>query len=289
VLVGDCETRDSCAPSLIHERYKIIVHKGAAPEINPSCRFEQPFAPPQAGQQSSPLHGALVSRISQSCAQSQGAPCVVLAQISLPEGDASITNEMIDPSCRPVVYGNELLFELLMCLAQQKQDEGPAPSPKLTTITELSWPHDDSLSINDFVDTKLTVTFSDKVKAKAQWHDAWFIVTVEYPIQLKETQFPALMPGTVCVQRVLAEKIEVTGKTASFAPSKAFFKTFEKTFESIMGGGGDEFPLCRIVLKCNALSDGKERAVDGNFMCGILPSGDGIPGGDFESWFRLRR
>lgn len=252
VLVGDCDARGGCAPSLIRERYRIIVRKGAPPGINPTCGLQNPFAPPPAGQPS-PLHFALVNRISQPCAEPQGDPCVVLAQISLPEGDAAITDGMIDLSFRPIIYGNELLFELLLCLAQQVPDgePEPEPEPELTTITGLSWSHNESLFFEEFMSEGLTVTFSNEVMTSAQRGDAWFIVTVEYSVRDMEAQPPALLPGTVFVQRVLAENIKIRGNTASFQPSAAFGDTFNKIADTI--GGEARNPLCRVVLKCNEL------------------------------------
>jgi hypothetical protein len=42
-----------------------------------------------------------------------------------------------------------------------------------------------------------------------------------------------------------------------------------------------------ISLKCDFILDCHDVAVDGNHLKGILPSGDGVPGGLFESWFRV--
>ena len=42
-----------------------------------------------------------------------------------------------------------------------------------------------------------------------------------------------------------------------------------------------------ISLKCDFIADCHDRPVDGNHMLGTLPSGNGTPGGTFESWFRL--
>lgn len=42
-----------------------------------------------------------------------------------------------------------------------------------------------------------------------------------------------------------------------------------------------------ITLKCDFLLDCHGVAVDGNHLGGVLPSGDGVPGGTFESWFRV--
>ncbi len=42
-----------------------------------------------------------------------------------------------------------------------------------------------------------------------------------------------------------------------------------------------------VSLKCDFILDCHDVAVDGNHLGGILPSGDGVPGGTFESWFRV--
>ena len=42
-----------------------------------------------------------------------------------------------------------------------------------------------------------------------------------------------------------------------------------------------------ITLKCNFIRDCHGDPVDGDHLNGILPSGDGIRGGTFESWFRV--
>jgi hypothetical protein len=42
-----------------------------------------------------------------------------------------------------------------------------------------------------------------------------------------------------------------------------------------------------ITLKCDLILDVNGRAVDGNFLGGGYPTGDGVPGGTFETWFRV--
>jgi len=42
------------------------------------------------------------------------------------------------------------------------------------------------------------------------------------------------------------------------------------------------------VVKCNYLLDTHNTPVDSDFLSAKLPSGDGIAGGDFESWFILK-
>jgi hypothetical protein len=42
-----------------------------------------------------------------------------------------------------------------------------------------------------------------------------------------------------------------------------------------------------VTLKCDFILDCHEIPVDGDHLGGMLPSGDGVPGGVFESWFRV--
>jgi hypothetical protein len=41
-----------------------------------------------------------------------------------------------------------------------------------------------------------------------------------------------------------------------------------------------------VTLKCNFILDVHQNSVDG-YHKGVLPSGMGVPGGTFESWFRV--
>ncbi len=42
-----------------------------------------------------------------------------------------------------------------------------------------------------------------------------------------------------------------------------------------------------VTLKCDFILDCHENPIDGDHLRGRLPSGDGVPGGVFESWFRV--
>jgi hypothetical protein len=46
-------------------------------------------------------------------------------------------------------------------------------------------------------------------------------------------------------------------------------------------------PTVGVTLRCDFLPDCNGRAVDGNFIAAHFPTGDGVPGGTFESWFDL--
>jgi len=47
--------------------------------------------------------------------------------------------------------------------------------------------------------------------------------------------------------------------------------------------------VVQVTLRCDFILDCHHQPVDGNHLRGHLPSGDGVPGGTFESWFRVVR
>jgi hypothetical protein len=115
VLVSDCETKLDCAPSTVLERYKILIWEGAAQPIEPACGLPDLFTPPDGSE----IHRRLVERASKACPEVEGPACVVLATVKLPAEGEAIADDMIDTSARPVVHTHELLFELLLCLAER--------------------------------------------------------------------------------------------------------------------------------------------------------------------------
>jgi hypothetical protein len=45
--------------------------------------------------------------------------------------------------------------------------------------------------------------------------------------------------------------------------------------------------IVHVTLRCDFLLDCRRRPVDGEHLGGALPSGNGTPGGTFESWFHV--
>lgn len=289
VLVGDCGREPTCAASLIKERYRILVKAGSAPSSNLTCQLPDLLASPL---DRSNFHDQLSDRISQNCAEVTGETCIPIAQITLPAAGELITADSINVKIRPLIYSQPLILETLLCLAQQIQTTPARPAP-LTTVQSISWTHDRlelATDINAFSNDGLTVTFSDNIQATTTQGRAWFIVTAEYPIGTPPEGSP--MPQeTILVQRVLDREIKIEDNRAFFTPDPKFADTFSRT----LGETGASSPiLCRVVLKCNYLTDTADppQMVDGDFFgmdqdLATLKTGNGIPGGDFESWFFL--
>jgi hypothetical protein len=45
--------------------------------------------------------------------------------------------------------------------------------------------------------------------------------------------------------------------------------------------------IIHVTLRCDFIVDCRKQPVDGNHLAGRLPTGDNVPGGTFESWFRV--
>jgi hypothetical protein len=100
VLVDDCGQTESCSSSAIQERYKLIVREHKAPEIRLS-------------------YHALVERVTRGCPELPADLCIPLANIRLTDGDEPLEVSDIDISPRPIVYSNDLLFDIILGLVDE--------------------------------------------------------------------------------------------------------------------------------------------------------------------------
>ena len=59
--------------------------------------------------------------MSQPCEEHRD-PCITLANIRRPVGDGTVTAAGIDISVRPIVYGLDLLWQLILSLSHETQN-----------------------------------------------------------------------------------------------------------------------------------------------------------------------
>ena len=105
VMIQDCDAPGGCAPGTIREGFAVLVTQAPAnPPSPPGCPLAD-FSKlsPAALQQ------ALAKLISSACPDPKSA-AVPLARVVLPGGAIDSASD------RPLVYGNPLLMQLLMCL-----------------------------------------------------------------------------------------------------------------------------------------------------------------------------
>ena len=97
-------------------------------------------------------------------------------------------------------------------------------------------------------------------------------------------------PGSTLVYRVAGDNIEIVKAGPNITEYYAHFNPppglsfFVSALRSLVRG----FRIfARVVVKCDFLIDEEGRPVDGNHLDGKVPTGNGVRGGDFESWFEL--
>lgn len=117
VLGGDCGTVEECAAGIIRERYRITLKEGAAPPIHLECRVPDLFRGDRID------YDALVKHVSEGCRQAPADPCIPLANLRLGGDGHKCDPDRIDISIRPIVFTNDLLFEIILSLLAEGRDD----------------------------------------------------------------------------------------------------------------------------------------------------------------------
>lgn len=168
--------------------------------------------------------------------------------------------------------------------------ELPKPPEFLTHIVETSWPHGGSVRLSQLQEWggKLWVRFDRKLLPPPEASAAdsigsgvnefTFLVQYYEGGQQRDVELlphannnpPGIDPDDPCV---------------------AVFTLDSDVYErGLRGRPNDTLPAhtrIYITLKCDFILDCNQLPVDGNHLGGVLPSGDGVPGGTFESWFEI--
>lgn len=155
----------------------------------------------------------------------------------------------------------------------------PPPPAMLTHITGINWPHGGRLGLDELRDRKrgeLRVRFDRPLR---EFEDCGargvnqytFFVQYSGPSEtLEYVPFPDDAPP----------RLEDDGCTAVF--------TIDPDYLSERGRRGLHDVVVQVSLRCDFIPDCRGIPVDGNHLRGRLPSGDGVQGGLFESWFEVR-
>lgn len=119
VLVGDCDTRQECAPSTIRERFRVLVRAGAPTQRLGQIGDEECQAIFPGGEVAAEFdrHLAACEALTGPCLEPD-ARCVILGTITLP---AAADDPVTVDGCtyRTTVYSNSMLWELMTCLADR--------------------------------------------------------------------------------------------------------------------------------------------------------------------------
>ena len=147
-----------------------------------------------------------------------------------------------------------------------------AARDQLTTICWISWKHGGVVPVRDL--NRLRIRFSrplgrpsDKEPCGPRGVNACtFQVTYGGGDNLEDLDFVAYDRPPY---------LDADGRTAVYELDQ------RRGFRNLIG------LVVHVTLKCDFLADCDGKPVDGNHLGGRLPTGDGVAGGTFESWFRV--
>ena len=114
VLTGDCNGQQVCEPGVIRERYKVELRPGCVPPAEPQMYIPDVIS---SGKMD---YETLVKWVSRECPPCAEDPCIPLANIHLEEEGHCARD--IDITVRPIVYTNDLLFQLLLSIINEAPD-----------------------------------------------------------------------------------------------------------------------------------------------------------------------
>lgn len=121
-LGGDCETQVLCAPGEIVERYRLELDDGELDPASPVSRIPDAIANGQV------VYSVLANYVSNRCPNPGDDCCIPLANIRVPQPGESYDQDCIDITVRPIVYTNDLLYELILAMnPTQYQVRGSKP------------------------------------------------------------------------------------------------------------------------------------------------------------------
>lgn len=110
IMAGDCCGTEVCAPSTIREQYRITFREGRSKPINTACAITD-FVPREKID-----YPAIVRWVTDSCPELPENPCITLANIRVSGGGHGCNDDNIDINIRPIVYSNDLLYNLILSI-----------------------------------------------------------------------------------------------------------------------------------------------------------------------------
>lgn len=118
VRAGDCETADPCAPGAVREQYRIQIREGLAePRDYSECEI------PNAIRGENVDYAVLANWVTNGCPNLRHDPCITLANVHVvvDRDGKRCRPDRIDITVRPIVYSNELLYQLILSLFAGQQ------------------------------------------------------------------------------------------------------------------------------------------------------------------------
>lgn len=228
---------------------------------------------------------ALFEEIPEECTPIGKGCCIPLAVIRGYVYGDSLSEAMIDNGIRPIMPSGPRLEELLRCVMEHLPKHGP----RLTHISRFHWEHDREYRprefLHEFVGTNespkgFVIEFDGEVHGHGLNNRTFKAMIVRHPYESDEPRRMEFAPARVTHG-------EDGRHCALHIDTEYARRLHEDNFDVI------------VTLQCDKVIDERGIPVDGNLLAGLreydggymlrYPTGNGTPGGVFESWIRVRR
>lgn len=120
---GDCDDHGLCSPGSIRERYMLQKDDGKLPPASTNSRIQDLISNGQVN------YAALANYVTNPCAAPGNDCCIPLANIRIPDPGGSYDQNSIDTTIRPIVYTNDLLYDLILAFSNQGQNQARGGKP----------------------------------------------------------------------------------------------------------------------------------------------------------------
>ncbi len=260
-----------------------------------------------------PLHRYLCENLKKGCPECPEKQCVILAEITIggpyprpvsevmQSQEASAQEKIISPlvkldtcSRRRLVYSNPMLYDLFNCYHADLPHIIDISWAKLHAREDVDW--DDFAAITGaesgyqekIPGAGLTVTF-DKLMDTTTINRHTFMFALIAEESGTGYRLRKYIPGAVKHKTAVIQGEQVTQST--------FFVEEDWRKDEVEGShseikdnaskedGGADF---EIILRGSSILSKDKKALDGDFIGGKFPTGNGSQGGDFFSWFTLK-
>jgi hypothetical protein len=214
------------------------------------------------------------------CPDPKQAGCMPLAYLANYAPGDFVTDDMIDNrGYRPLLPSVQLHDRLLRCILDR------LPMEQLTRVSDTGWTHDQEYHCHDFIRF-----FTGHAPGESA-----FEVRFDNPVRTE-----GLTPQTF--QAIIARHGGGGMGPLEIAPSRVWAGEHRRSFylqidrnyaeRDLVGTRFDVY----LTLRCGLILDEQGRPVDGDLVARLNqnayvigpPSGNGVPGGNFESWIRVR-
>lgn len=269
-----CDTKEKCEFNRTRDSFKICVIPESDVDIKEPCRKICPLE-----DKSKTVHNYLCEKLKIGCCECPERPCLVLAEITItPSQDpqAPPTIKLKDPcSRRKLVYGNHLLYDMIKCY------HGDLPH-----VIEINWNENGAkLEWGEFYQgiykNGVQVKFDRNMKEDTINPNTFLFLVKMEDADTGNYRFDQV-PGDV------ESSYNENETTATFKLTSKWLMDVYFGYSRIREKGGEFM----VVLKGDFIMSNEEngkatKALDGNFIGGKLPSGNGTQGCDFVSWFTV--